>query len=322
MTATDLTTPVPRGGLVSDRGTPAPRKKRTLTSSRFSHWFFVAPAVIYIALFFGYPIVKNVIMGFQDYSTSTFFTGVAPWVGLSNYVTVISSSIFSTAITNTALFTIGSIAGQFVLGLLLALFFKRRFPLSGVLRALMLLPWLLPLIASSAVWKWILDQDSGVLNQTLLFLHVVPAAVPWLVSPNVALLSVIMVNVWLGIPFNVTILYGGLQGIPEELYEAASLDGATGWSAFRHITWPSLRPVVSIVLVLGVVYTLKVLDIILGLTGGGPANSTETLATDSYHQSFVLFAFGDGAALSNILIVISLIFTVVYLRLNRRPVDE
>jgi multiple sugar transport system permease protein len=322
MTATDLTTPVPRGGLVSDRGTPAPRKKRTLTSVRFSHWFFVAPAVIYIALFFGYPIVKNVIMGFQDYSTSTFFTGVAPWVGLSNYVTVISSSIFSTAITNTALFTIGSIAGQFVLGLLLALFFKRRFPLSGVLRALMLLPWLLPLIASSAVWKWILDQDSGVLNQTLLFLHVVPAAVPWLVSPNVALLSVIMVNVWLGIPFNVTILYGGLQGIPEELYEAASLDGATGWSAFRHITWPSLRPVVSIVLVLGVVYTLKVLDIILGLTGGGPANSTETLATDSYHQSFVLFAFGDGAALSNILIVISLIFTVVYLRLNRRPVDE
>jgi multiple sugar transport system permease protein len=261
-------------------------------------------------------------MGFQDYSTSTFFTGVAPWVGFSNYVTVISSSIFSTAITNTALFTIGSIAGQFVLGLLLALFFKRRFPLSGVLRALMLLPWLLPLIASSAVWKWILDQDSGVLNQTLLFLHVVPASVPWLVSPNVALLSVIMVNVWLGIPFNVTILYGGLQGIPEELYEAASLDGATGWSAFRHITWPSLRPVVSIVLVLGVVYTLKVLDIILGLTGGGPANSTETLATDSYHQSFVLFAFGDGAALSNILIVISLIFTVVYLRLNRRPVDE
>jgi multiple sugar transport system permease protein len=322
MTATQLTTAPSSGRQASNRGTPTSGTKRRVSITRFSHWLFVAPAVVYVALFFGYPIVKNVIMGFQDYSTSTFFTGVAPWVGISNYVTVISSGIFTTAVVNTALFTIGSIAGQFVIGLLLALFFKRRFPLSGVLRALILLPWLLPLIASSAVWKWMLDQDSGILNQTLLFLHVVPSAVPWLVSPDVALISVIMVNIWLGIPFNVTILYGGLQGIPEELYEAASLDGATGWNAFRHITWPSLRPVVSVVLVLGVVYTLKVIDIILGLTGGGPANSTETLATDSYHQSFVQFSFGDGAALSNILIVISLVFTIVYLRLNRRAVDE
>jgi multiple sugar transport system permease protein len=322
MTATDLTTSASRGGLASDRGTPSGNRRIPFRLDRVAHWFFVAPAVIYVALFFGYPIVKNFIMGFQNYSTSTFFTGVAPWVGFSNYVRVISSSIFSTAITNTALFTIGSIAGQFVLGLLLALFFKRRFPLSGVLRALMLLPWLLPLIASSAVWKWMFDQGSGIINQALLFLHLVPVAVPWIVSPSFALISVIIVNIWLGIPFNMTILYGGLQGVPDELYEAASLDGATGWKAFRHITWPSLRPVVTVVLVLGVVYTLKVLDIILGLTGGGPANATETLATDSYHQSFVLFSFGDGAALSNILIIISLIFTVVYLRLTRRAVDD
>ncbi|HEY4270115.1 MAG TPA: sugar ABC transporter permease, partial [Galbitalea sp.] len=182
--------------------------------------------------------------------------------------------------------------------------------------------WLLPLIASSAVWKWMLDQDSGVLNQTLLFLHVVPASVPWLVDPNVALCAVILVNIWLGIPFNVTILYSGLQDIPTELYEAGSLDGATGWKAFRYITWPNLRPVVSVVLVLGVVYTLKVLDIILGLTGGGPANATQTLATDSYHRSFVEFTFGAGAAVSNILIVISLVFSFIYLRVNRRAVDE
>ena len=112
-----------------------------------------------------------------------------------------------------------------------------------------------------------------------------------------------MVNIWIGIPFNLTILYGGLQDIPEELYEAAALDGATGWQAFRYVTWPLLRPVVSVVLVLGVVYTLKVLDIILGLTGGGPANATQTIATQSYHLSFIEFDFGQGAALSNILIV-------------------
>ena len=298
------------------------RRRRRPSAERIVQWAFLAPAVIYIALFFGYPIVKNVVMSFQDYTTKTFFTGEAPWVGIANYVSVIKSSLFSTTLINTGLFTIGSIVGQFVIGMALALFFKRRFPLSGVLRALLLLPWLLPLIASSAVWKWILDQDSGILNQTLLFLHVTPAAIPWLSSPNVALISVILVNIWLGIPFNATILYGGLQGIPEEQYEAAALDGATGWKAFRYVTWPNLRPVVSVVLVLGVVYTLKVLDIILGLTGGGPANATQTLATNSYQQSFVVFSFGTGAAISNILIVISLVFTVVYLRLNRRAIDE
>ncbi len=128
-------------------------------------------------------------------------------------------------------------------------------------------------------------------------------------------------NIWIGIPFNTTILYGGLQDIPEELYEAAALDGATGWRAFRHVTWPLLRPVVTVVLVLGVVYTLKVLDIILGLTGGGPANATQTLATQSYHLSFVEFNFGQGAAMGNILIAISFVFALLYLRAARRA-DE
>jgi multiple sugar transport system permease protein len=303
---------------------PRPRleRKRWWSRERITQLVFVLPAVIYICLFFGYPLVQNVVMSFQNYTTSTFFTGIAPWVGFANYIAVFKNSLFTTTVINTALFTVGSIVGQFVIGMALALFFKRRFPLSGVLRALLLLPWLLPLIASSSIWKWILDQDSGVLNQTLLFFHIIPAPVPWIDSPDVALVSVIVVNIWLGIPFNATILYGGLQGIPEELYEAGALDGATGWKAFRYITWPNLRPVVSVVLVLGVVYTLKVLDIILGLTGGGPANATQTLATNAYQQSFVLFSFGTGAAISNILVFVSLLFTVVYLRLNRRAIDE
>ncbi|GAA4974212.1 sugar ABC transporter permease [Kineococcus glutinatus] len=283
---------------------------------------FLAPAVVYVALFFGYPLVKNVVMAFQEYTTRTFFTGEAPWVGLANYTAVLGSSVFSQAVLNTALFTVGSIAGQFVLGLLLALLFRRRFPLSGVLRSLLLLPWLVPLIASSAVWRWILDQDSGVLNQFLRATGLVDGRPGWLTSTSLALLAVVVVNIWIGIPFNTTILYGGLQDIPEELYEAAALDGATGWRAFRHVTWPLLRPVVTVVLVLGVVYTLKVLDIILGLTGGGPANATQTIATQSYQLSFQEFDFGQGAALGNVLIVLSLLFAVLYLRVNRRAVDE
>ncbi|MGN6125896.1 MAG: carbohydrate ABC transporter permease [Humibacter sp.] len=300
-------------------GGGTPRRKRHV-ARYFTRWLFVAPAILFVLIFFGYPIVQNVIMSLQDYTTTTFYTGVAPWVGFQNYAEVFSNPIFATTVINTALFTIGSIVFQFVIGLGLALFFKRHFPLSGFLRSLLLLPWLLPLIASAAVWKWILDQGSGALNQFLGIFGVQP--VPWLVSPSLALVSVIGVNIWLGIPFNTTILYSGLQAVPDELYEAASLDGATGWKAFWHITWPSIRSVVSVVVVLGVVYTLKVVDIILGLTGGGPANSTQTLATWAYQNSFVQFLFGQGAAISNVLIVISLVFALVYLYMNRKGVDE
>ncbi len=283
---------------------------------------FVVPAAFAVLALFGYPVVKNVLMSFQDYGLKTFFTGEAPFVGWANYVTVISDHLFSKTLINTALFTVGSIVGQFIIGMLLALFFHRNFPLNGILRALFLLPWLIPLIVGSAAWRALLEQDSGIINVTLQNLGLVNGPIPWLTSPSVALGSVILVNVWLGIPFNLTLLYSGLQDIPDELYEAGALDGATRWRAFWHITWPSLRAVVSVVLMLGVVYTLKVLDIILGLTRGGPANATQTIATQSYQRSFIEFKFGEGAALSNILIVISLAFAIIYLRLNRRQVDE
>ncbi|SDT11643.1 carbohydrate ABC transporter permease [Microlunatus soli] len=283
---------------------------------------FVVPAALVLILLFGYPLIKNIVMGFQDYGLKTFFTGQAPWVGLANYVTVVTDSLFSKAMINTALFTVGSIVGQFVIGMVLAIFFRRRFPLSGVLRALLLLPWLLPLIVSSATWRSILEQDSGPLNRVLQGVGITSDPIGWLSSPSVALFSVIMVNIWIGIPFNTTLLYSGLMDIPEELYEAGSLDGAGAWKSFWYITWPNLRAVVSVVLVLGVVYTIKVLDIILGLTGGGPANATQTLSTQSYQRSFVDFTFGQGAALSNILIIISLLFALFYLRSTRRAVDE
>jgi len=280
----------------------------------------MVPAVAYLVLFFGYPVVKNVVMGFQHYTSATFFTGIAPWVGFENYSEVLHSAVFSKTAVNTVLFTAGSIAGQFGIGLCLALYFQRRFPLSGVLRSLLLLPWLIPLIVSSAIWRWILDEDNGALNRVLTGLPLIGHP-GWLTSTSLALIAVILVNIWIGIPFNATILHSGLQDIPEELYEAAALDGATGWKAFRYITWPLLRPVVSVVLVLGVVYTLKVIDIILGLTRGGPANATQTIATQSYHLSFVDFDFGQGAAMGNLLIVVSLVFATVYLRASRRSLS-
>ena len=321
MSNPNVLTDTPRATSAASTSVPAPRRGGRRREEVYKV-LFVVPAALAIIALFGYPVVKNLVMSFQDYTLRTFFTGEAPWVGLENYVTVVTDNVFSQAVVNTALFTVGSIICQFVIGMLLALFFHKNFPLNGLLRALFLLPWLIPLIVGSAAWRSLLEQDSGIINVTLQNLGIIGTPIPWLTSPSVALLAVILVNIWIGIPFNLTLLYSGLQDIPEELYEAGALDGATGWRAFWHITWPNLRAVVSVLLMLGVIYTLKVLDIILGLTQGGPANATQTIATQSYQRSFVEFKFGEGAALSNILIVISVVFAIIYLRATRRRVDE
>ncbi|WP_225102846.1 carbohydrate ABC transporter permease [Streptomyces sp. CoH27] len=306
------------------RSRPVTDPARARFWERLAQWMFLAPAGAYLLLFFGYPIVKNVVMSFQQYTTTTFYTGAAPFLGLKNYAVILTSDLFPKALLTTVLFTAGSIVGQFVIGLAFALFFQRRFPLGGMLRSLLLLPWLLPLVVSGATWRWMLDPDTGVVNAALRHLHLSPSGIPWLTGTSQALVSVILINIWIGIPFNTAILYGGLQDIPTHLYEAAKLDGAGPLASFRHVTWPLLRPVASVALVLGVVYTVKVLDIILVVTGGGPANATETLATQSYELSFQQFEFGRGAAMSNVLIVISLAFALVYLRAGRRArnVDE
>nr|WSW66152.1 sugar ABC transporter permease [Streptomyces sp. NBC_00995] len=287
------------------------KRRRTL-----AQWGFIAPAVIFMALFFGYPLVRNIVMSFQDYSPSTFFTGEAPFNGFDNWSNVFDDGLFGKALWQTILFTIGSLVGQFCIGLGLAVFFTRRFPLNGILRSLILLPWLVPMVVSGIVWRRIFDQDTGVLNSFLGTIGL-PGDTPWLTSTSMALISVILVNIWIGIPFNMVILYGGLQEVPKELNEAASLDGASAWRTFRSVTLPMLKPVITVVLVLGFMSTVKILDLVLALTDGGPADSTQTLGTLTYQNSFVQMDFGAGAVVGNILILISAVFAVFYLRANR-----
>ncbi|KOV96146.1 carbohydrate ABC transporter permease [Streptomyces sp. NRRL B-3648] len=299
------------------RSGPRPAPDRARLRERITQWLFLLPALAYLLLFLGYPLIENVLMSFRHYTATTFYTGAAPFVGLRNYAEVLSSDMFREALLTTVLFTAGSLVGQFVLGLAIALFFQRRFPL-GVLRSLLLLPWLLPLVVSGTTWRWMLDTDSGIVNRMLRGLHLVSSGIPWLTGTSQALVSVILVNIWVGVPFNTALLYGGLQDIPEHLYEAAKLDGAGPLASFRHVTWPLLRPVAGVVLVLGAVYTLKVLDIVLVVTGGGPADATQTLATRSYALSFQQLDFGRGAALGNVLVLVSLVFALVHLRASRR----
>ncbi|MFW2513455.1 carbohydrate ABC transporter permease [Demequina sp. SO4-13] len=279
---------------------------------------FATPLIVYLLAFYAYPLVRSFDLSVHDYNIRAFVQGNAEYVGFANYVDVMQNPLFAQALWNTFLFVFVSLLFQYALGLALAVFFKRRFPLSSVLRALFLIPWLLPLIVSASVWAWMMNSDAGVLNSFLGVIGIDP--VNWLTSPESALASVIIANIWLGIPFNLVILYSGLQNIPDEVYEAAALDGAGPWKVFWRVTFPLLRPVSAITLLLGLVYTLKVVDIVWVMTKGGPANSSLTLAVWSYREAFGTGQpdFSPAAAIGNILIIIALIFGLAYVNLQRK----
>ncbi|MFI7500946.1 carbohydrate ABC transporter permease [Streptomyces sp. NPDC049687] len=297
---------------------PAPPHRGQRRRSRLTALAFVAPLIAYLAAFYLYPLYRNLDLSLRDYTVRSFVAGDAPFSGWDNFQKILDDPTFGPALRHTMVFTFVSIAVQYAAGLALAVFFNRHFRLSTVLRALFLIPWLLPLIVSASTWSWMFNSESGVVNYFLHFLGIDP--VGWLTSPDWALTSVIIANIWIGIPFNLVILHSGLQNIPAELYEAAALDGASAWQVFRRITFPLLRPVSAITLLLGLVYTLKVFDLIWIMTKGGPGDASSTLATWSYQLGFgtLLPKFGPGAAVGNLLILIALVFGLLYIRVQRR----
>ncbi len=302
------------GGLVGAR---SGRGRSGRGGGQWAAWGFLAPVVVYLGLFYAYPLYKNVDLSLRDYTVMSFVHGGAPFAGLGNYRVVVGDATFVPALWHTLVFTGASLFFQYTIGLGLAVFFHQRFRLSGVLRALFLVPWLLPLIVSASTWSWMLNSDAGVVNSGLHVVGVGP--VDWLTSPRWSLVSVVIANVWIGIPFNLVLLYSGLQSIPGSLYEAAALDGAGSWARFWRVTFPLLRPVSAVTLLLGLIYTLKVFDIIWIMTKGGPVDSSTTFATWSYRLGFgsLLPRFGPGAAVGDLLVVIALVFGLVYIRAQR-----
>ncbi|KUO04118.1 carbohydrate ABC transporter permease [Streptomyces caeruleatus] len=293
-------------------------KRRRPTSTQWAAWAFLAPVTLYLALFYAYPLYRNLDLSLRDYTVRSFVQGDAPFTGLANYRKILDDPTFAPALLHTVVFTAVCLLFQYAVGLALAVFFHQNFRLSATLRALFLVPWLLPLIVSASTWSWMLNSDSGVVNALLSALGFDP--VNWLTSPSWSLTSVTVANIWIGVPFNLVVLYSGLQSIPASLYEAAALDGANAWQRFWRITFPLLRPVSAITLLLGLVYTLKVFDIIWIMTKGGPADSSTTFATWSYQLGFgnLLPAFGPGAAVGNLLVVAALVFGLVYVRAQRK----
>lgn len=273
------------------------------------------PAIAFIGVFLAYPLGYGVYMSFVDFTSGTFLTGHAPFVGFDNYADAIGSAHFGRALRNTLLITLVSLSIQMSGGLLLALYFQRSFPGSRWMSTVLLLPWLVPLIITATTWRWML-QGNGIINQLLAGIGIDGPS--WLADSSWAIWAIIGVNTWAGLPFMATILGAALRNVPDELQEAATLDGAGYWRRLWSITLPQIMPVMMVMTILGIIATLKVLDLVLALTGGGPANSTQTLALLSYDSSFRHFNFGVGAAFGNVLLVITIVIAVVYAWLSRR----
>ncbi len=284
---------------------------------QLSRYLFVAPALIYITLTMLYPVFSNLRMSLYDVNVSTFLANNAPFVGLGNYSKVIGDPAFQHALGLSLLFTSGSLLFQFTIGFGLALFFSRPFPGNGILRALLLLAWMLPTVVSGSIFRWMLDGSFGIINFILQGLGLLQGTRFWLTDPNTALIGTIVANIWVGIPFNMILLLPGLQSISPSLYEAASIDGASGWQSFRFVTLPLMRPVALSVLLLGIIYTFKVFDLVYVMTGGGPVDATTVLPIYVFNLSFSFFRFGEGAATAILLLLGLTVVAIGYLWLSQ-----
>lgn len=279
---------------------------------------FIAPLIIYFIAFYVAPLIQNISMSLHRFTRKSFVTGEAPFVGFDIYKELLSNTEFWITLRQTLLFVVLSIIFQYSIGLLLAVFFNQNFKLSNFLRGLFLVPWLLPPMISGTTWQWIMDADNGILNKLIVALGGNPI---WWLQSSHSIWAVIIANIWLGIPFNLVILYSGLQNINNDLYEAASLDGCGPWKRFWNITFPLLKPVTLICLLLGFVYTLKTVDIIWIMTQG--SGTSQTLATWSYAMAFgkghsSTIQYSQASAVGTILILIALVFACVYLWVQRQ----
>lgn len=270
---------------------------------------FLAPAGITLSAVMLFPAVYILWLSLERRSL---IFGTPQFIGLDNYLRLAHDLQFWNALVNTVYFTVLSVQGELVLGLLIALLLRRPFRGRGLLYAIILIPWAIPTVVSARMWEWMYNADFGVLN------YLFQARINWLGSPAWAMHAAIAMDVWKSTPFVALLLLAGLQSIPRELYHAAAVDGASRWTMFRRITWPALLPLILVVLIFRTIDAFRVFDAIYVLTGGGPGSSTETVSIYAYKLLFQTLEFGYGSAVAVAVLMSVALATLVYARLLRR----
>jgi len=287
---------------------------RLLEDERWLAAVLLLPTVVLLGLFIAYPFVEGVLLSVTDTRVGV----PGNFVGFQNFEALWHDSIFRTAVWNTFVYTAVATVFKLGLGLWLALLLNRHFRGKAFARAFILLPFIIPTVLSTFAWKWMFDPTFSVINWTLFRLGIIHARINWLGDPNLALISVIIVNVWRGVPFYAISLLAGLQTINPELQEAAAIDGARPWQRFWHVTWPLLLPVTMVVVLFSVIQTFADFQLVYVLTGGGPANATQLFATYAYQIGVGTGLLSQGAAISLAMFPFLLIVVVVQLLYIRR----
>lgn len=287
---------------------------------RLTPYWLLAPAVIVTAVIVFLPMVQALITSFYD--LVLFRPNASRFVGFGNYVKLWSDPVFWVSLWHTVIWIGLTVPLQMGLGLIAALLLNREFPWRGLARALVIIPWALPSVVIALMWRWIYDPNTGVLNDILLYLSVVQSAVPWLADPNVALYAIIATLTWQGFPFFAVMILAALQGIPRSQYEAASLDGASTWRQFRHITLPGIMPVLATAGLLRVIWVANSMDVIFVMTGGGPGYATHTLPLYAFIRARLNLDFGYGSAIAVTFTILLGAVVAIYLARTMREVEK
>jgi multiple sugar transport system permease protein len=261
-------------------------------------FWFMLPAMAFLILFLAYPLGLGVWLSFTDAKIGR--SGI--FIGLENYEWLWDDSVFWLSVFNTLLYTIVASLVKFAIGLYLALLLNENLPFKAMLRAIVLIPFIVPTVLSAIAFWWIYDSQFSIISWSLRHLGLISGNIDFLGDPWHARWSVIFANIWRGVPFVAITLLAGLQTVSPSLYEAATIDGATRWQIFRHVTYPLLTPIIAVVMTFSVLFTFTDFQLIWVLTRGGPVNATQLMATLSYQRAILSGQLGEGAAISTAMI--------------------
>ncbi|MDW4571574.1 sugar ABC transporter permease [Microbacterium sp. M3] len=292
----------------------ARRTRGTALSDRAFLTFLLLPGVVLLCTIVLYPLIRSLISGFFD--ENLLYPGMT-FVGFENIAHVLTTE-FGPLLVQTLIFTVGATVAPFVIGLALALVLNQSFPGQRFLRGAFLIPWLIPGVVVSFLWMWIFDANYGVLNGILLSLGAIDSPVAWLFQTDTARVALIVAKTWNTFPWIMVMLLAALQTVPTELHEAAAMDGAGTVRRFFTVTWPHIRGVAGLVVLLEFIWNFQHFDTIFVLTGGGPAGTTQTFATEVYDTAFKGYDLGQAGALGIVWMVLLSILVVVYVWLSER----
>jgi multiple sugar transport system permease protein len=278
-------------------------------------WLMMALPLLFLAALVGYPLIYGVLLSLQDRPVAQPGT----FVGLKNFIADFRDPIFWQVVANTFVYTIVATLLKMVGGVGLAMAMNQHFRMKNLVRALLLLPFIVPTVLSTVAWMWMLDPAFSIVNRLLIGLGVPKPGPSWLGNPYLAMFSIIMINTWRGLPFYGITLLAGLQTVPPELYEAATIDGASGWQRFRYVTLPLLKPIIMIVTLFSVIFTFADFQLVYVLTHGGPQNATHLFATYAFDIGMGAGQLGLGASVAlTMLPALALLIVALTLYMRRQ----